>query len=310
MGCQREVCYGTSRPDASGQWDPTQRTPSGYQIHWWGWPTPCCHRHHHHWWTHSNWVCRTGSKAALQHKPFARLRIVILLHLGTSCCKHDCTHHAASRHQQVPDATSVWKKQKSHLGIDPRHNTVGCPTNTAGRQDQTGQLDQAPRLTSMRTADVWCILLGKRSGKQWSQISSMGITRTPLRCGQEGQRPTGVHHRCDVPWGIWTQEIRRRGQWESDASSRWQWNSGHIREVHDCEQSQRGPPLRGHEMRKPHGSSQPNFSSPRPGCIQRGWCTISFHPRQTSTAKMSSVQPESKILRYQLLALNKAAAHF
>ena len=60
------------------------------------------------------------------------------------CCQYDRAHHAASRHQQIPDATSVWKEQKSYLGIAPWYNTIGGSTNPVGRKDQTGQLDQAP----------------------------------------------------------------------------------------------------------------------------------------------------------------------
>jgi hypothetical protein len=34
----------------------------------------------------------------------------------TSIHQHACTHHAITRHQPLPDATSLWQTTKSHLG--------------------------------------------------------------------------------------------------------------------------------------------------------------------------------------------------
>ena len=110
LGTCCEICLGTSRQNEGGQWDSSIGTFStihhdgGRTIHQGMWRTPTCGR------TDPQRDCRKSSAALLQHTSPSWLRPIHMLYDRSSLCQHDRSHHAPTRDQQVPDATSFWQK--------------------------------------------------------------------------------------------------------------------------------------------------------------------------------------------------------
>ena len=132
------------------------------------------------WRTDSKGNRRKSCAALLQYSSSPWLWSIHLLHDRSSFCQHDCPHHADSRDQQVPDATSVWRQQELHLGIDTWHHCHGCPTDPSRGQNQTGQLDLSQGSSTVRSSNIWCVLPWKTSGQQWQHHSTMGPAKELL----------------------------------------------------------------------------------------------------------------------------------
>ena len=75
------------------------------------------------------WRSKEGGPTVLQNQPSSGLRPLHLPCPWTSSKQHACTHHAFTRHQQVPDATSLWQPTQSHLGTLPWNDNPHLTTD-------------------------------------------------------------------------------------------------------------------------------------------------------------------------------------
>ena len=74
-----------------------------------------------------------------------------------------CTRHVSTRHQPLPNATSL---PQLHVGIVSRNDHPHFSANTPGRQDQTCKLVLSQRPSALSPTNLWGILPWQRNIQQ------------------------------------------------------------------------------------------------------------------------------------------------
>ena len=194
-----------------------------------------------------------GGPTLFQHQPSPWLRFIHLPCPWTSKHQQACTRHASTRHQPLPNATSLRPTAQSHLGIVSWNDNPHFSANTPGRQDQTCKLVLSQRPSALSPTNLWGILSWQRSIQQWQNNPTLGRTRTPWLHQQERQGPAGHRRRGDVSRVHWPYCIQ---SWRQRDGSTWcdrKRNRQHFREVHDCAQPTCGLEIHSSEICWPQG---------------------------------------------------------